>query len=107
MDLNQPFDATRRMEEARQERESKEAIRLIRALCWVRWREPADTLPPKPEKYVVMVEEGGMAYLTTRSWGGEAWLNMNACEQVTAWLENLKTPDELRDKKPSGDGGKA
>ena len=95
-DPTKPFDATERVEQALKEREFQEGLKLLRAMSWVRWREPADALPPKPEKYVVMVEEGGVAYLTTRSWSGSMWLNMNACEKVTEWLENLKTPGELR-----------
>jgi len=96
MDLNQPFDATARMEEARKQREFEEGLKHIRASSFVRWAEPQDELPEKPGKYVVMIEEGGMAWISTRSWSGQEWLNMNACEKVTEWLVNLLTPAELR-----------
>ena len=96
MDMHQPLDGPLRMERERERRELEEAIADIRAMvpCW--WREPEKKLPPKPEKYVVVVEEGGMAYLTTRSWSGTDWLNMRPAEKVTEWLEGLLMPADIR-----------
>jgi hypothetical protein len=96
MDMNEPLDATARMADAERRRNMEEGIKRIKASSFVRWVKPEDETPPKPEKYVVMVEEGGMAWLSTRSWSGQGWLNMNACERVSEWLDGLITPAEQR-----------
>lgn len=96
IDMHQPFDGPLRMEEERRKRELAEAVENIRSMigCW--WRDPVKQPPLKAGKYVVMVEEGYMAFLSTRSWSGDAWLNMNLGEKVTEWLDGLLTPAEKR-----------
>lgn len=96
MNMDQPLDATRRMEEQDQQRRLNEFVADAKVMVIAHWRTPEKKLPPKPEKYVVMVEEGGMAYLTTRSWSGTDWLNMRPCEAVTEWLDGLLLPTDLR-----------